>query len=123
MPMEKLWKIFIKNFQILRGKHKPQFTPHMDMGDFVIIVNAERIVVTGNKEKDKIYFFHTESLWGVKEKSLASLRKSSPERILINAVKGMLPHNKLGRSILKHLKVYAGPDYPHAAQNPKELKV
>ena len=109
--------------QILRGKHKPQFTPHMDMGDFVIIVNAEKIGVTGNKETDKIYFTHTGYPGGVKEKSLASLRKSSPERILINAVKGMLPHNKLGRSILKHLKVYAGPDHPHAAQNPKELEV
>ena len=109
--------------QILRGKHKPQFTPHMDMGDFVIIVNAEKIGVTGNKETDKIYFSHTGYPGGVKEKSLASLRKSSPERILINAVKGMLPHNKLGRSILKHLKVYAGPDHPHAAQNPKELEV
>ena len=109
--------------QILRGKHKPQFTPHMDMGDFVIIVNAEKIGVTGNKETDKIYFSHTGYPGGVKEKSLASLRKSSPERILINAVKGMLPHNKLGRSTLKHLKVYAGPDHPHAAQNPKELEV
>ena len=79
----------------------------------------QRIGVTGNKETDKIYFSHTGYPGGVKEKSLASLRKSSPERILINAVKGMLPHNKLGRSILKHLKVYAGPDHPHAAQNPK----
>ena len=120
---ETLGRFSSKISQILRGKHKPQFTPHMDMGDFVIIVNAEKIGVTGNKETDKIYFSHTGYPGGVKEKSLASLRKSSPERILINAVKGMLPHNKLGRSILKHLKVYAGPDHPHAAQNPKELEV
>ena len=109
--------------QILRGKHKPQFTPHMDMGDFVIIINAAKIGVTGNKETDKIYFSHTGYPGGVKEKSLASLRKSSPEKILIPAVKGMLPHNKLGRSILKQLKVYAGPDHPHAAQKPKNLEV
>ena len=109
--------------QILRGKHKPQFTPHMDMGDFVIIINAAKIGVTGNKETDKIYFSHTGYPGGVKEKSLASLRKSSPEKILITAVKGMLPHNKLGRSILKQLKVYAGPDHPHAAQKPKNLEV
>ena len=120
---ETLGRFSSKISQILRGKHKPQFTPHMDMGDFVIIVNAEKIGVTGNKETDKIYFSHTGYPGGVKEKSLASLRKSSPERILINAVKGMLPHNKLGRSILKHLKVYAGPNHPHAAQNPKELEV
>ena len=120
---ETLGRFSSKISQILRGKHKPQFTPHMDMGDFVIIVNAEKIGVTGNKETDKIYFSHTGYPGGAKEKSLAFLRKSSPERILINAVKGMLPHNKLGRSILKHLKVYAGPDHPHAAQNPKELEV
>ena len=120
---ETLGRFSSKISQILRGKHKPQFTPHMDMGDFVIIVNAEKIGVTGNKETDKIYFTHTGYPGGVKEKSLASLRKSSPERILVNAVKGMLPHNKLGRSTLKHLKVYAGPDHPHAAQNPKELEV
>ena len=109
--------------QILRGKHKPDFTPHMDMGDFVIIINAEKINVTGNKETKKTYFSHTGYPGGGKEKSLATVRKSNPERILMNAVKGMLPHNKLGRSILTHLKVYNGPIHPHSAQNPKNLEV
>ncbi len=109
--------------QILRGKHKPNFTPHMDMGDFVIIINAEKINVSGNKETEKTYFSHTGYPGGVKEKSLASVRKSNPERILMNAVKGMLPHNKLGRSILRHLKVYNGPTHPHVSQNPKNLEV
>ena len=108
---------------ILRGKHKPDFTPHMDMGDFVVIVNAEKITVTGNKETKKTYFSHTGYPGGVKNKSLASVRKTNPERILMNAVKGMLPLNKLGRSILCHLKVYNGPEHPHAAQNPKKLEV
>lgn len=109
--------------QILRGKHKPNFTPHMDMGDFVIITNAEKIAVTGNKETEKIYFSHTGYPGGVKEITLASIRKSNPEKILIKAVKGMLPHNKLGRAIINHLKVYKGPDHPHSAQMPKNLKV
>ena len=109
--------------QVLRGKHKPAFTPHMDMGDFVIIINAEKINVTGNKETEKTYFSHTGYPGGVREKSLASVRKSNPDRILMNAVKGMLPHNKLGRSILRHLKIYNGPTHPHAAQNPKNLEV
>ena len=109
--------------QILRGKHKPDFTPHMDMGDFVVIVNAEKITVTGNKETEKTYFSHTGYPGGVKQKSVSSVRKTNPERILMNAVKGMLPHNKLGRSILTHLKVYKGPNHPHSAQNPKNLKV
>ncbi len=109
--------------QILRGKHKPNFTPHMDMGDFVVIVNAEKIMVTGNKETEKTYFSHTGYPGGVKQKSLSSVRKANPDRILRNAVKGMLPHNKLGRSILSHLKIYSGPNHPHSAQNPKSLKV
>ena len=109
--------------QILRGKHKPYFTPHMDMGDFVIIINAEKISVTGNKETEKIYFSHTGYPGGSTEISLASMRKSSPEKILMKAVKGMLPHNKLGRAIINHLKVYKGPNHPHSAQMPKVLKV
>ena len=109
--------------QILRGKHKPDFTPHMDMGDFVIIINAEKIAVTGNKETEKTYFSHTGYPGGSKEISLASIRKSNPEKILMKAVKGMLPHNKLGRAIINHLKIYKGPDHPHSAQMPKNLKV
>ena len=109
--------------QILRGKHKPDFTPHMDMGDFVIIINAEKIAVTGNKETEKTYFSHTGYPGGSKEISLASVRKSSPEKILMKAVKGMLPHNKLGKAIINHLKIYRGPKHPHSAQMPKNLKV
>ncbi len=109
--------------QILRGKHKPNFTPHMDMGDFVIIINAEKIRVTGNKETTKTYFSHSGFPGGSSERSLASIRKSNPERILRSAVKGMLPHNKLGRSILNHLKIYNGSDHPHLAQKPNDLKV
>ena len=95
----------------------------MDMGDFVIIINAEKIKVTGNKETDKVYFKHTGYPGGGSEKSLAEMRRSKPHRILKNAVKGMLPHNRLGRSIFSHLKVYSGPDHPHSAQKPKTLEI
>ena len=108
--------------QILRGKHKVNYTPHMDMGDFVVIINADKIQVTGNKEKDKKYFRHTGYPGGGKETSLAEIRRSKPERIIQNAVKGMLPHNRLGRSILTHLKVYTGSEHPHSAQQPKVLE-
>ena len=105
----------------LRGKHKVNFSPHMDMGDFVIIINAEKIKVTGNKETDKTYFKHSGYPGGGSEISLAELRRSKPERILESAIKGMLPHNRLGRKLLKHLKVYSGPDHPHESQQPKPL--
>jgi len=108
--------------QVLRGKHKPDFTPHMDMGDFVIVINADKIKVTGNKETDKKYFRHTGYPGGAKQESLAAIRRSQPERIVKNAVSGMLPHNRLGRNILAHLKVYNGADHPHLAQQPKKLK-
>ena len=109
--------------QILRGKHKTNFTPHLDMGDCVIVINAEKIEVTGNKEKDKKYFSHTGYPGGGKEISLEGLRQSKPEEIIQKAVKGMLPHNKLGRSILSHLKIYVGSEHPHLAQNPQDLKI
>ena len=109
--------------QILRGKHKVDFTPHLDMGDCVVVVNAEKIEVTGNKEKDKKYFSHTGYPGGGKETSLEDLRQSKPEAIIQKAVKGMLPHNKIGRSILTHLKIYVGSEHPHKAQNPQELQI
>ena len=109
--------------QVLRGKHKVNYTPHMDMGDFVVIINADKIQVTGNKEKDKKYFRHTGYPGGGKETSLAEVMRSKPERIIQNAVKGMLPHNRLGRSILTHLKVYNGAEHPHSAQQPKILEL
>ena len=109
--------------QYLRGKHKADFTPHMDMGDFVVVINAEKIKVTGNKERDKTYFKHTGYPGGGSEINLAELRRSKPERIIEKAVRGMLPHNRLGRSINSNLKVYSGPEHPHSAQQPKILEL
>ncbi|MBE76989.1 MAG: 50S ribosomal protein L13 [Candidatus Marinimicrobia bacterium] len=118
-----LGRLASKIAQILRGKHKVNFVPHMDNGDCVVVVNAEKVMVTGNKEQNKSYFRHTGYVGGVKMTSLADLRRTYPERIIEKAVKGMLPHNKLGRKMLGHLKVYAGPDHPHTAQDPKTLEI
>ena len=107
--------------QIIRGKKKPFFTPHMDMGDFVVVINAEKVKVTGNKEKDKTYFRHSGYPGGVTQINLRKVRQSFPERIITNAVKGMLPHNRLGRKLLTHLKVYSGEFHPHAAQQPQTI--
>ena len=109
--------------QVLRGKHKVNYTPHMDMGDFVVVINAEKILVTGNKENQKMYFKHTGYPGGTSEISLALLRQKNPEKIIQNAVRGMLPHNRLGRKILNHLKVYKGEQHPHRAQKPKTFKL
>lgn len=109
--------------QILRGKSKPTYAPHMDGGDYVIIVNAEKIYVSGNKETQKIYFRHSGYPGGLRAETFAKVRKERPERIIESAVRGMLPKNRLGRQMIKKLKVYAGPDHPHQAQSPepKEL--
>ena len=107
--------------QILRGKNKPFYTPHMDMGDFVVIINAEKIKVSGNKEEDKHYFSHSGYPGGTKNINLKKVRQNYPERIIMNAVKGMLPHNRLGRQLLTHLKVYSGEIHPHSAQQPKVI--
>ena len=107
--------------QILRGKKKPFFTPHMDMGDFIIVINAEKVRVTGKKEKEKSYFRHSGFPGGITQVNLKKLRQDYPERIITNAVKGMLPHNRLGRKLLTHLKVYQGELHPHAAQQPKTI--
>ena len=107
--------------QLIRGKKKPFYTPHLDMGDFVVVVNAEKVKVTGNKEKDKSYFRHSGYPGGVTQISLRKVRQDFPERIITNAVKGMLPHNRLGRRLLTHLKVYSGTEHPHAAQLPKTI--
>lgn len=109
--------------QILRGKHKVNFSPNMDMGDHVIVINAEKIRLSGNKENLKTYFRHSGYPGGVTVIDIQQLRRSHPERIVINAVKGMLPHNRLGRKMLSHLKVYAGADHPHSAQTPKVLDI
>ena len=116
-----LGRLASKIAQIIRGKKKPFFTPHMDMGDFVVVVNAEKVKVTGNKEKDKTYFRHSGYPGGVTQISLRKVRQDYPERIITNAVKGMLPHNSLGRQLLTHLKVYSGTDHPHSAQLPKTI--
>ena len=109
--------------QIIRGKKKPFFTPHMDMGDFVVVINAEKVKVTGNKERDKTYFRHSGYPGGVTQINLRKVRQSFPERIITNAVKGMLPHNRLGRKLLPHLKVYSGEVHPHAAQQPQTITI
>ncbi|MEO8457981.1 MAG: 50S ribosomal protein L13 [Chloroflexota bacterium] len=101
---------------LLRGKHKPTYTPHMDMGDFVIVINASKIKVTGNKLEDKIYFRHTGYVGGLKEMPLRDMLERHPERVIEKAVKGMLPRSKMGGNLLRHLKVYAGPEHPHEAQ-------
>ena len=112
-----------KTAQVLRGKHNPDFSPHLDMGDCVIVINADKIKVSGKKETNKTYFRHSGYPGGERETSLQELRNKFPERIIENAVKGMLPHNRLGRSIYGHLKVYVGEKHPHDAQQPKVLEV
>ncbi len=107
----------------LRGKHKPEYTPHVDTGDYIVVVNANKIHVTGNKEKDKIYYRHTGYVGNLKSVSLGKLRETYPERIISTAVKGMLPKNPLGRAMLKKLKIYAGPEHHHQSQQPKPLEV
>ena len=118
-----LGRLASKVAQIIRGKHKVNYVPHMDNGDCVVVINAEKIMVTGKKEEKKSYFRHTGYAGGVKTTTLSHMRRTYPERIIENAVKGMLPHNKLGRRMLTHLKVYAGPEHPHTAQTPKILEI
>ena len=107
----------------LRGKHKPEFTPHVDTGDYIVVVNAEKIVVTGNKTTDKLYQHHTGYPGGIKSISFDKLLGKSPEMIIEKAVKGMMPKNKLSRAMLSKLKVYAGNDHPHSAQQPTLLEI
>ncbi|MDZ8185136.1 MAG: 50S ribosomal protein L13 [Nostoc sp. ChiSLP02] len=109
--------------QVLRGKNKPEFTPHLDTGDFVIVVNAEKVAVTGKKRTQKVYRRHSGRPGGMKTESFAKLQQRLPERIIEHAVKGMLPKNSLGKQLFTKLKVYAGPTHPHDAQKPKELKI
>ena len=118
-----LGRLSSKIAQILRGKGKVNYTPHMDMGDFVIIVNAEKIKLSGNKETNKEYFKHTNYPGGTKFSSVKLMRSKKPEFLLINSVKGMLPHNRLGRKILQHLKVYTGNQHPYKSQMPTKLEL
>jgi large subunit ribosomal protein L13 len=107
----------------LRGKHKPQYTPHVDTGDYLVIVNAEKVRVTGNKLDDKMYHRHTGYVGHLRSTSLRDMLAKHPERVIEIAVKGMLPHNPLGRAMLQKLKVYAGPTHRHTAQQPQPLEL
>lgn len=107
----------------LRGKHKPEYTPHVDTGDYIVVVNAEKIAVTGNKANDKVYYHHTGHPGGIKSTRFKDMIEKHPTRVIEAAVKGMMPKNKLGRAMLSKLKVYAGDQHAHAAQQPKLLEI
>lgn len=107
--------------QILSGKDKPTYTPHLDVGDFVVVINAEKVKVTGNKEEKKIYYWHSGYPGGLKERTYQELLDKKPQDIIKKAVRGMLPKSKLGRQMFQKLKVYAGPQHPHQAQKPEQL--
>ncbi len=109
--------------RVLRGKHKPQFTPHVDTGDFVIVTNAEKVALSGRKIDQKSYFSHSSYPGGVRIDSVKDVLQKKPEKVIEKAVWGMLPHNNLGRQLFRKLKVYAGSEHPHAAQCPVEMKV
>ena len=108
--------------QVIRGKHKPFFTPNLDMGDFVIVINADKVSLSGKKSDTKKYWRHTGFPGGQKEVSFNQMQEKYPDRVITNAVKGMLPHNRLGRKLLTHLKVYSGADHTHSSQQPKKLE-
>ena len=108
---------------ILRGKHKPTFTPHLDLGDHVVVINAEKIHLTGRKLTDKVYRWHTGYIGGLREVSAGTMLRSHPDRVIEWAVEGMLPKNRLGRAMAKKLRVYRGADHPHAAQQPTVLEI
>ena len=107
----------------LRGKHKPEYTPHVDTGDYIVVINAENVYVSGNKRTDKMYHHHTGYIGNLKSISFDKLIERAPERIIETAVKGMLPKNPLGRAMYKKMKVYAGSEHPHTAQQPKTLEI
>lgn len=118
-----LGRVAVEIARRLRGKHKPEFTPHTDTGDFVIVINAEKIALTGKKLDDKVYYHHSGYPGGIKSMTAGKLLEKKPEEVLRIAVKGMLPKNSLGRMMLKKLKIYAGSDHPHEAQRPRPLEL
>lgn len=118
-----LGRLATKIAAVLRGKHKPTFTPHLDTGDYVIVVNADKIAVTGRKMTDKVYYRHTGYPGGLRETNLQTMLQKKPEKVIELAVWGMLPHNRLGRRLIRKLHVYAGDKHPHEAQRPTTLKV
>lgn len=120
---QRLGRLATEIATVLRGKNKPEYTPHLDTGDFVIVINAEKIKVTGKKRTQKVYHRHSGRPGGMKTETFAQLQARLPERIVEHAVKGMLPKNSLGRQLFTKLKVYAGAEHPHQAQKPQELKI
>ena len=118
-----LGRLAPKIAHVLRGKHKAIYTPHVDTGDFVVVTNADKLVVTGKKTLQKIYYRHTGYPGGIYSRTFNQMLEKAPEKILINAVKGMLPKGPLGYAMIKKLKVYAGESHPHAAQQPKQLEI
>lgn len=120
---QRLGRLATRIADSLRGKTKTTYTPNIDTGDFVVVVNAERIAVTGKKMEDKIYYRHTGYPGGLKQRTLAEMMAKKPEEVLRLAVKGMLPKNRLGRAQLKKLKIYTGAEHPHAAQKPEEMQL
>ena len=120
---QRLGRLATEIATILRGKNKATFTPHMDTGDFVVVVNAEKVIVTGKKSSQKLYYRHSGRPGGMKVETFEKLQNRIPERIIEKAVKGMLPKNALGRKLFTKLKVYAGPNHPHQAQKPEDLQI
>ncbi|MBD3290158.1 50S ribosomal protein L13 [candidate division KSB1 bacterium] len=120
---EILGRIASKVAQILRGKHKPMYTPHLDVGDHVIIINADKVRVTGRKPDQKRYYRHSGYPSGLRSKTLGLLMHEKPEWVLEHAIKGMLPHNRLGRKMFKKLKIYSGEQHPHGSQKPEKLEI
>ncbi len=118
-----LGRLSVELAKRLRGKHKPEYTPHADTGDYIVVINADKIAVTGNKAKDKMYYHHTGYVGNLKSASFEKMMESNPERVIEIAVKGMLPKNPLGRAMFKKLKVYTGSEHPHSAQQPQPLNV
>jgi large subunit ribosomal protein L13 len=118
-----LGRLASQTAQLLRGKHKPQFAPHVDAGDFVVIVNAGKVALTGSKRDEKIAYRHSGYPGGLRQTKVGEELKTRPDRVIERAVKGMLPHNSLGRQMLSKLKVYAGPEHPHAAQQPQNFEI
>jgi large subunit ribosomal protein L13 len=118
-----LGRLAVQIATVLRGKHKPQFTPHIDTGDFVVVTNADKVALTGKKQDDKTYFTHSHYPGGGKFEKVKDVLQKKPEKVIEHAVWGMLPHNNLGRQLFRKLKVYAGSEHPHASQSPVEMKV
>lgn len=119
----RLGRLATKVASLLRGKHKPYFTPHQEIGDYVIVVNADKVAVSGRKRQNKVYWRHTKYPGGIRGETFQGMMRRKPQFPVEKAVRGMLPQNRLGRKIFKNLKVYAGPDHPHQAQKPEKLEV